>query len=337
MSVFIVHKKEFIFILLFSIIYIIKIYLSNKLKAYFYNDILNDISQINLILIYLIEKNKSRRINKQYSIQGNPEKTISELNEKINSNVIKFILCISSFIFIFIYVDIQEETPIDNIISIIITILIEIKFFKKRIYLHQTIPLISLFFILFIKCLYQKKGFTNKLIIPKVILTSYSFSFSISLIKYLNTNYFINIYLIGGLVGIINFIIDIFMNLIKNYSNYKELFLIENKKDYFYLFLLYFIHFIYHFLFYQILYKLGVMHSIISIKLVMLIYCFYFGFIEEIIFNTFAILLSLLYLEIIVFNFCGINKNIESKVIERGEKGMTNLLDSSLQSNTSEI
>lgn len=58
MSVFIVHKKEFIFILLFSIIYIIKIYLSNKLKAYFYNDILNDISQINLILIYLIEKKK---------------------------------------------------------------------------------------------------------------------------------------------------------------------------------------------------------------------------------------------------------------------------------------
>ena len=105
-------------------------------------------------------------------------------------------LCISSFIFIFIYVDIQEETPIDNIISIIITILIEIKFFKKRIYLHQTIPLISLFFILFIKCLIQKKGFTNKLIIPKVILTSYSFSFSILLIKYLNTNYFINIYLI---------------------------------------------------------------------------------------------------------------------------------------------
>ena len=138
MSVFIVHKKEFIFILLFSIIYIIKIYLSNKLKAYFYNDILNDISQINLILIYLIEKKKSRRINKQYSIQGNPEKTISELNEKINSNVIKFILCISSFIFIFIYVDIQEETPIDNIKVLLSQFLLRLNFLKREyIYIKQ--------------------------------------------------------------------------------------------------------------------------------------------------------------------------------------------------------
>jgi hypothetical protein len=64
----------------------------------------------------------------------------------------------------------------------------------------------------------------------------------------------------------------------------------------------------------------------------MLIYCFYFFLKEEIIFNSIPILLTLLYLEIIVFNCCGINENIDLNVINRGEKGLNNLLNYSSSS-----
>ena len=323
-------QKEFIFMIFFSVIYIIKIFLSNKIKSNsIYNDILNDLSQMSLFFIYFVEKKISRRKNKEYKIEENLDYTISERNEKINYKVIIFLFCISFFVFVFIYINIQEETPIDNLISIIITIIIDIIFFKKTIFLHHKIPLFTLLLILLIKGIYQFKRFTNILLIPKIFLTNYSFSFSILLIKYLNTYYFLNIYLIGGIVGIFNLIFDIILSLIN--SKLKDDFLMK-KFNFLYLILLFFINFLYHFLFYQILYKLGPIQSLISIKFAMLIYCFYFFLKEEIIFNSIPILLTLLYLEIIVFNCCGINENIDLNVINRGEKGLSNLLNYSSSS-----
>lgn len=325
------YQKEFIFMFFFSIIYIIKIFLfDNKIKSSsFYNYILNDLSQMSLFFIYFVEKKISRRKNKEYKIEENLDYTISERNEKINYKVIIFLFCISFFVFVFIYINIQEETPIDNLISIIITIIIDIIFFKKIIFLHHKISLFTLLLVLLIKGIYQFERFTNILLIPKIFLTNYSFSFSIFLIKYLNTYYFLNIYLIGGIVGIFNLIFDIILSLIN--SKLKDDFLMK-KFNFLYLILLFFINFLYHFLFYQILYKLGPIQSLISIKFAMLIYCFYFFLKEEIIFNSIPILLTLLYLEIIVFNCCGINENIDLNVINRGEKGLSNLLNYSSSS-----
>jgi hypothetical protein len=284
---------------------------------------------MSLFFIYFIEKKISRRKNKEYKIEENLDYTISERNEKINYKVIIFLFCISFFVFVFIYINIQEETPIDNLISIIITIIIDIIFFKKTIFLHHKISLFTLLLVLLIKGIYQFERFTNILLIPKIFLTNYSFSFSIFLIKYLNTYYFLNIYLIGGIVGIFNLIFDIILSLIN--SKLKDDFLMK-KFNFLYLILLFFINFLYHFLFYQILYKLGPIQSLISIKFAMLIYCFYFFLKEEIIFNSIPILLTLLYLEIIVFNCCGINENIDLNVINRGEKGLNNLLNYSSSS-----
>ncbi len=315
---------------LFSIIYIIKIFFSNKIKSIsIYNDILNDLSQMSLFFIYFVEKKITRRKNKEYKIEENLDYTISERNEKINYKVIIFLFCISFFVFVFIFINIQEETPIDNLISIIITIIIDIIFFKKTIFLHHKISLFTLFLVFLIKGIYQFKKFTNILLIPKIFLTNYSFSFSILLIKYLNTYYFLNIYLIGGIVGIFNLIFDIILSLIN--SKLKDDFLIM-EYNFLYLIILFFIHFLYHFLFYQILYKLGPIQSLISIKFAMLIYCFFDKFSIEIIFNSISILLTLLYLEIIVFKCCGLNENIELNVINRGEKGLSNLLNYSSSS-----
>ena len=261
----------------FSVIYITKIFLSNKIKANsIYNDILNDLSQMSLFFIYFVEKKISRRKNKEYKIEENLDYTISERNEKINYKVIIFLFCISFFVFIFIFINIQEETPIDNLISIIITIIIDIIFFKKTIFLHHKISLFTLFLVFLIKGIYQFKKFTNILLIPKIFLTNYSFSFSILLIKYLNTYYFLNIYLIGGIVGIFNLIFDIILSFFDKFS-------------------------------------------------------------IEIIFNSISILLTLLYLEIIVFKCCGLNENIELNVINRGEKGLSNLLNYSSSSDDDDI
>ena len=94
--------------------------------------------------------------------------------------------------------------------------LIEIIIFKKEFYSHQIISFI-IFIILYFYTFYQQ----FKLFYILDILQYYSYSLSLNLIKYINTKYFINIYLLASIHGITVLIALLI-------QNYKSLFPIFN-------------------------------------------------------------------------------------------------------------
>ncbi len=296
----------------FLIIYFIIISFINESFKAVYNKIdqevklIQSLSQIYLIFFYLYEKKILK--NEQFKME-------------LNSAIIVLAYLIFIQILLFIENFLKKYQLQDNDYSfynITFIILIEIFVFKTKKYIHHIIACVINIIILLIYVIYK----FNKLFLYQII-KCYCNSFSTLLIEYLNLNYFINIFLLGCIKGIMELIFSIF--LMFYYENF-----ILNKVDIKLIIVIFLINFLFYFLYYKTILKLGSVYTFL---------CFYTSsliiylarlpkiFIEIILF-TIVTISNCLYLEIIELNFWGLNKYYKKKIYERAIKDTNNMIKS---------
>ena len=147
-----------------------------------------------------------------------------------------------------------------------------------------------------------------------LILNNYSYGFSRALLKFLNTQYYINIYLLGSIIGIVQLCFIILKQLII----YEQLKFNDTK---IYCIIIQFMcYLLLHFLYFKLL-KVDLIYTLISYNLPFFLYSLIF--LKEntiwIILNIISLISSLIYLEILELNFCNLSKNLKRKIRERGE------------------
>ncbi len=274
---------------------------TNNQFCYDNHSFLNALSFLFLFFFYLWEKILSKKDNK---------KEKSTIN---NNYLIKRIILIISYLMFYV-IDNYIFNLRNNEFFIIehfnmlffLFVLIELIFFKKYIYSHHIISIIITFIILiYYRCINDFK-FTYLYI----ILQSYTNCFCFLLIKYISTKYFINVFLLGSLMGIPGLI-----------QFYRSSFFKDIKEENILIYVLLFILFVFHnFIYCVVIFKIGVIVAIIPNSIVSFITEIIKGKlpISEIILIVLFFISCLIYLEILELKFWGLNKNITKNIIERG-------------------
>ena len=208
---------------------------------------------------------------------------------------------------------------------ILFLIIIELLFFKKNVYSHHILVIIVIvIFIIYYRI--QKKFLLSNFFL---FVQIYAYSFSFLLIKYINTNYFINIYLLGTLFGLSTLIY---------YSFKKPMFFLSvfHMENIFITFSFFFVLVINHFLYYKTISILSPIYTLITDYLSILIY---FKMTDlnkfEILFSILTIITCLVYLEIIELNFCGLNLNIRKNIEKRADNEINCEINDSYSSDES--
>ena len=202
-------------------------------------------------------------------------------------------------------------------------VFIELIFFKKYIYSHHIISIIITFIIvIYYRCINDFK-FTYLYF----ILQCYCNCFCFLLIKYISTKYFINIYLLGSLIGIPGLI-----------QFYRSSFFKEIKENILFYVLLFILFVFHNFIYCVVIFKIGVIVAIIPNSISSFIIQIIIGNfkIYEIVLFVLFFISCLIYLEILELKFWGLNKNITKNIIERGKDEINidlRMSDASLTSN----
>ncbi len=301
-----------------------------------------EISKVCFVFFYLFEK-KSSKTNRSFlhyvkcfSLNNN-RKFISKKNFTV------FIFFLSIFLLNFIYIFLSEKiTPVghENFFFFIFCYFLEIICEKKEIYNHHIISIsINILFSLIILYLENSFSFSETIYF---LLQTYSYILSLFLIKYLNTYFYLSLFSIVSLTGFSNLIIKIIFSIIdesfeiKFYSEFQLLniqILIYNIA--------------YLFCFYSIVLHIGTIHAItskcISYFIVLFFDILFFEESEndkdsdevmsELYLFIISIISSLIYLEIIQLNFCGLNKNTQYSIDKRGKKEESDIENSLLGKN----
>ena len=301
-------RKEYLLIFLCIFLGIIQqIYIENVKLIKDLKLLFNNLSKFCLIICYFIEK----RISKS-NIQ---------IKEKFSIKLMLLFICMFIFEGIAFRIkltlkksDIEE---LNLLLQIISYLCIERIIFKNPIYSHHLLSIIICQLVL-ILILIQYLLDQSLLIILYALLREYCYPFVFLLMKYINTTYFINIYLLASIIGILNICFESFINS----SDVK----IQSIYLFYYLFYI-LIMIIYYYCHCNVIKNLGPIHSAIIDTIS---YCisklFYHSLHYNDIIYLFLCLFSLLiYLEIIELNFCRLNKNIKIEIEKRG-KIETNIL-----------
>ena len=296
------YEKNIFFILLFILINIL-FYFTHKFVNDKLGDLYTSISKISLLIFYLIEK----KLNKNESNQF--------FNFKININQIIYkeyliIFCSIVFYFTFFYSKIFKSQDLVWIkhTQMCFFLLIDIIFFQNERYSHQifSIVFIMILSIIIFIISFQKFDF----IYFFYILSSYSYAFSLLIVKYINTKYFISVYIFGFIFGLIELILLLIKESIHFNFNWIDI-------------LFYFILIGNYYLFYYIIYKLSPTHSIIcqcfSILLPTKLAKFDLNLKILLILSIIIIISGLIYLEIIELNFCNLNLNLKKNISNRAK------------------
>ena len=141
-----------------------------------------------------------------------------------------------------------------------------------------------------------------------IIIKSYCENFVILLVKYINTIYFTNIYLLISIIELFSFLFQIVLNFSSDFHNILISYFI--------------ICFLLNILIYFIVFKFSAIHAIVCYKNSYILVDFIsFDYISKkmlfliMLLETFS---SFIYLEIIELNFFKLNKNIKNHIISRG-------------------
>ena len=192
-------NENFIYILISLILNIIQNFSETQFQKNieYFLSLIYYISDISLIIFYFIEKYSSKI--------SNQEKDINSFQRNLcNSTIIILIICILIFNSIHEYISFLSYTnqKEEFIFLFLFYILFERFIFKNYFYSHHMVSadiICILFIYYFILNIIQSKLNLSYILF---ILSRYSLSFSLLLIKYINTIYFINIYLLGSILGI---------------------------------------------------------------------------------------------------------------------------------------
>ena len=199
-----------------------------------------------------------------------------------------------------------------NVVFLLL-VFIEFIFFKKYIYSHHIISIIIPFIIL----IYYRWMKDFKITYLYFILQCYCNCFCFLLIKYISTKYFINIYLLGSLIGIPGLI-----------QFYKSSFFKDIKENRLICVLLFILFVFHNYIYCVVIFKIGVIVAIIPNSIVSFITQIITEIIKgkpsisEIILIVLFFISCLIYLEILELKFWGLNKNITKNIIERGTDEM---------------
>ena len=288
-------KKEFIYFLYLIPLSLLKLAInSTKIKKGNLN-IIEYISKILLINPYLYQK-ISQKDNKIITNKG-----------KININHILLVIIVIFFYLINVHI---EQFNLNNFYLEIISIqFIDFIFFRKQFYSHHILSLILIIFSLSIIIINEYDSIKSLNVIILIIIKNYCESFSILLIKYINTVYFTNIYLLGSLIGLFSSIYQLIqMKFIYDFKSYLIVYLI--------------ICFLVNIMFFYIILKLGPIHATICYHISIII-VYYFSndsklnTLEFYLFIFLEFFSTLIYLEIIELNFCGFDKNLKKNISDR--------------------
>ena len=294
--------KDSIYLLFFMVLNFGLDYIQKEYMELYHNNyhFLHSLSLLFLFFFYLWEKNLSKKDN-------------IEEKSTINHNYLikRIILIITCLMFYVIYNYISNLRNNDFFIieyfnmQFFLFVLIELIFFKKYIYSHHIISIIIPFIIL----IYYRwmKDIKSTYFF---ILQCYCNCFCFLLIKYISTKYFINIYLLGSLIGIpglIQFYRSSFFKDIK-----------ENRLICVLLFILFVFH---NYIYCLVIFKIGVIVAIIPNSIVSFITEIIKGKlpISEIMLIVLFFISCLIYLEILELKFWGLNKNITKNIVKRGK------------------
>jgi len=313
-----VFEKELIYILFYIPPFFIRSFLDNKILKdnNSINGIIDKLAKICLIIFYIIEKIKlqstdKKRRNNELEISNNPLIKYKKQIQKRNS-CLSISLLIFSIIFDLISLKSGNYFIIDisKYSEIGIFLFVDIIFFTKKFFSHHIISVIIIIIIFFIELIfnfYQNKNILLQL--TAIILYNYSYSFSRLLLKYINTKYYISIYLMGSLIGISQFIYLIIFT--------KDIIF----GDKYFSFIIYFIScLILHFIYFKVLSELNPIHTLLCYKIPE----FFYSLINtdtlyySILINIICLISCLIYLEILQLNFCGLNKNLKTNIYKRG-------------------
>ena len=277
---------------------------------------LDHFSKIFLIMFYLIEKKLSKRYNEKITI---PKFLLILLLCSIISSMIY------NYMRIFFPSSNEEESyQIIILTQLLFFYILDSLIFRKEIYEHQKLSILITFFLIIFNFYINKELFFLKAII--IIIFSYISSYSLLLVKYINQNYFINIYVLASMNGLIDSIFTLYQlinqNIIFEYINIGIIILII---------LNLLINLSVYYEFYKIIIKLGPIHAFMSgaigYSLMNIILEFQnYRKLYKIIRMLLLILSVLIYLEILELNFCELNHNLKKRIIQRNNKEIQNII-----------
>ena len=296
------YDKNMIFVIFFILLGLLNVLTSYSIEKYLYI-VFPSLSKLSLIIFYLIEKklNKNNISNQSSSIENN------QITYK------KFMIIFSSIIFYcaYFYAKIIQKQDLiwGKHTQMCFILLTDFIFFTNERYSHQifSITFIIILSIIIFVLSFEKFNF----IFCFYILSSYSYAFSLLIVKYINTKYFISVYIFGFIFGLL----EIILLLIKGIS-FQFNFTWSN--------LIYNIGLIgNYYLFYYIIYKLSPNYSIVSQCITRFLFYMWKNFLNKEIIKyllvMICIIFSLIYLEIIELNFCTFNFNLKKAIIKRGK------------------
>ena len=308
-------------IIIYLLLFIIKIIFDDYSKKIISKDMvesLEQFSKIFLIIFYLIEKQLSKKYNE-------------EKNKRHISKFL-FILLICTIILSMIYNYFRIFFPFDNEESYQLLILTQLLFFyilnsiifEKIIYKHQILSIfMTLFLIILYFYIYKESLFLKSIIIT---IFSYVSAYSLLLVKYINQKYFISLYILASMNGLIDSIFTLYHLINKNiffdYINIGIILLIL---------LNLLINLSTYYLFYKIIEKLGPIHAFMSgaigyALVIILVEILNFTDLYKIIWLIILILSFMIYLEILELNFCGMNHNLKRIIIQRNDKEIETII-----------
>ena len=321
----IIHlKKELYLTFLFLIIFVIsKLIIEKEVELNYFMSL---ISRIFLIIFYLIEKYLSKS-----DVNKNSSSTINKIHlfpiqkidnkKKPNLKLFLLILCYISYYLINQIVEKKYELKYDSYMYIKIIVLYFFNVISgEQIYIHHKLSIIIDSIIIIIIIIIYINDFIQKYIyIPYMLHSNYCYALYLFLIKYLNTNYYVSVFLLETFQGI-SLTIYYF---IKRYMYLKTIFKFD-----IYILILYFLYsLMYNYFFVKAIEKLEPIHpvltfligeAVISDLLKKNIYLYF-------LLSSIFIFSTLIYLEIIELNFLGLNKNYKNRITERSIDDVINI------------
>ena len=325
-------SKDSFSILLFPLLYFVPLLLRESLNNYVSKniyDLLNYLAFSSLFIFYFRDK--------KVSIKNKRKKGIKAKN--FSKNKIIFILLSMIFLIIYNFLNIffnlkkQNVYKIRKIMQMFFLFLNNSLFFKKTIYIHHNFSIFIIFIIIIAQIIKLKLQVVHQII--SNMISNFCYAFSILLIKYINYTYFLSIFLLGSMLGLIEFTMELSNMLIKNCNLIQEYNSIDNKL---WIFILFFAHLSIHFMFHYLIMKFNPIHSYISSSFAYTIYNLIINFknqnIFELILDLIMLFACMVYLEILELNCCSMNYNLKKTIHNRAIKEIENIIDndSSLES-----
>ena len=282
-------------------------------KSYKY--FINPSIQISLIILFffelIISKNENKSSKRKRAIIFEKEKNMFP-----KYKIITLIICDNIFNYISSYT--INKKVVDKyayFFDIIFVFIIDVFIFKKEMHNHHFLSTILNIISCVVYIILFSKEICKLFISIYILINCYSFYFSLILIKYLNTKYFVNIYLLGSFFGIVRLIARYFE---------RYYFKIDTSEIIFaewYMVILYcIVKFIWNYLYFLIVYKLDSPHIVIFQFIVISLKIIDVRKNITLLFTTLVSIISgLIYTEILELNFCKLNVNTKVRIDDRAK------------------